>query len=98
MKGFHHPQDDGSGICSVCGKKVSDKRTHVEFTTREIPALPKEAIALGEILAIEYRSSRDGKSYRHEFDSHRPLLASSLDGAQLVIVGGRYRVTERGIE
>lgn len=57
------------------------------------------AFALGNLLAVEYRATRDGVSdrYRHEFrKSSQPLLVS--DGSQLDIVGGRIRVTERGIE
>lgn len=59
----------------------------------------KAAFALGNLLAVEYRATRDGVSdrYRHEFrKSSQPLLVS--DGSQLDIVGGRIRVTDRGIE
>jgi hypothetical protein len=58
-------------------------------------------VALGRVRAIEYVSSRDGRAYRHNFSSkgsRRPLLASSLDGDALIMLGGAYRVTGRGIE
>lgn len=59
----------------------------------------KAAFALGNLLAVEYRATRDGVSdrYRHEFrKSSQPLLVS--DGSQLEVVGGRFQVTDRGIE
>lgn len=62
--------------------------------------VPAELFAIGNILAIEYETVRDDvpETYRHKFrSSSRPLLAASFDGSQLVIVGGRYRFTDRGI-
>jgi hypothetical protein len=56
--------------------------------------------AVGNILALEYETVRDGEyeKYRHAFRSKsRPLLAATFDGKQLVIVGGQYLFTERGI-
>ena len=58
------------------------------------------AWALGPIASISYIATRDGETaiYEHEFkESSRPLLVASTDGFQLVIVGGQYQVTERGI-
>jgi len=58
------------------------------------------AWALGPIEKISYIARRDGETaiYEHEFkESSRPLLVASIDGDQLVIVGGQYQVTERGI-
>lgn len=66
----------------------------------KIPALPTEALAIGKLVAVIYASDRDGtlKHYRHDFNStSRPLLVASHDGKQLLIVGGRYRFTNRGI-
>lgn len=61
--------------------------------------LPRVGLAFGELLELGYASFRDGRPYRHTFRSQaRPLLISSHDGRQLVIVGGRYRFTHRGIE
>lgn len=62
--------------------------------------VPREVLAVGNILAIEYETVRDGEyeKYRHTFRARsRPLLAATFDGKQLVIVGGAYRFTERGI-
>lgn len=61
----------------------------------------RRGFALGNLLAVEYRATRDGETnvFRHDFKkSSQPLLIGSDDGSCLDIVGGRIRVTERGIE
>lgn len=58
-----------------------------------------EAIEIGEIVAIEYRSKKyDGKArvWRHEVAKKRTLHIS-LDGKILVILPG-FKITKRGIE
>lgn len=68
--------------------------------TLSVPALPKVALAIGELSALEYVSTRGGESvsYRHVFrKGSRPLLAASHDGKQLILLGGAYRFTNRGI-
>ena len=69
-------------------------------TTMNVPALPKIALAIGELSAVEYVSTRGGEkvNYRHVFKTgSRPLLASSPDGNQLILLGGAYRFPNRGI-
>ena len=61
----------------------------------------KAGFALGDLTAVEYRAKRDGEThvYRHQFKkSSQPLLSVSDDGNQLAILGGEFRVTERGVE
>lgn len=61
---------------------------------------PKVAVAVGEIEAIMYNTVRDGvkERYIHKFKaSARPLFCVSFDGKQLLLVGGEYDFTERGI-
>lgn len=77
--------------------------THVERVESRSPQ--KTAWTLGELDLIGYRAAREGISggkmvrYSHPFrKGSRPLLATSTDGKQLKIVGGRYEVTEAGIE
>jgi hypothetical protein len=63
-------------------------------------ATPRAALTLGELLGIMYRTERDGElvNYRHVFQkSARPILAVTPDGRTLLILGGDYRVTSRGI-
>ena len=57
-------------------------------------------IAIGTLDFVGYTTKRDGRveSYIHKFGKHaRPLLATSHDGRHLLILGGGYRFTERGI-
>lgn len=57
-------------------------------------------IAIGEMCGVAYETVRDGEiiQYFHEFAKNdRPLLVSSFDGKQLLILGGEYDFTENGI-
>jgi hypothetical protein len=60
-----------------------------------------QRVALGELLGVIYRSARLGAGRRPRAYIHLmripPRLVSNLKGTQLYIVGGRYRVTPRGI-
>lgn len=65
-----------------------------------IPDAPKVALAIGEVLGIIYCTKREGvkENYIHHFNAaSRPLLASTPDGKQLLLLGGAYDFTERGI-
>jgi len=74
--------------------------THsTRFKNGKFPA----GFELGKLEGVIYRANREGDDgntvYRHDFKkSSQPLLIAANDGSQLDIVGGRYRVTERGIE
>lgn len=61
--------------------------------------LPKVGLAFGELLEIGYLSYRDGLPYRHSFRPlrSRPLVVSTPDGKRLLLIGGSYSFTERGI-
>jgi len=65
------------------------------------PKIPDVMVAIGEVTGIMYSTIRDGKleQYIHEFKKgSRPLFAVSHDGKSLVLLGGAFRFTERGIE
>jgi hypothetical protein len=65
-----------------------------------VKALPKVAIAIGDVDGIMYTTERDGEvqKYIHKFAQRdRPILAVSPDGKQILFVGGNYTFTERGI-
>lgn len=71
-----------------------------EHVEHYVLAGSEAAWGLGPVAAIEYIARRDGETavYRHEFRrAARPLLASSIDGQQLYLLGGAYSVTDRGI-
>jgi len=66
----------------------------------EIPPLPKVAASIGECDGIMYTTIRDGREerYIHEFKGDaKPLLCVTPDGKQILLVGGKYTFTERGI-
>jgi hypothetical protein len=69
--------------------------------TSRLPDKPVTGWEMGPVVGIAYQAKRDGvtKEYFHEFSkAARPKLVSQDDGRQLYIDGGRYKVTERGIE
>lgn len=56
---------------------------------------------MGPVVGVAYEATRDGQRerYFHEFKKRaRPDLVASADGRKLYFAGGRYKVTERGIE
>lgn len=66
----------------------------------KVPALPGVAVAIGDVDGILYTTVRDGvvEKYIHKFAaSDKPIFAVSPDGKQLLMIGGRYTFTERGI-
>lgn len=66
----------------------------------EVKALPKVGVAIGTVDGILYTTVRDGvtEKYIHQFRSKdKPLFVVSPDGKQLLMVGGNYDFTERGI-
>lgn len=65
----------------------------------EIPEFHALA-CIGEIDALEYTTVRDGveERYRHSFKTKaRPLFGVTPDGQTIVILGGGFTFTERGI-
>lgn len=64
------------------------------------PRRLKTAIAIGECDGILYTTVRDNRveKYIHKFRAKdKPLLTVAPDGSQIVLVGGNYTFTERGI-
>lgn len=67
--------------------------------------VPEVALLIGECEGIMYRTVRvtgRGKpetlQYLHEFSpKSRPQLAASEDGSTLILLGGAYQFTARGI-
>jgi len=66
----------------------------------DIPDFSGVVMAIGELDYVGYTTVRDGvtESYHHDFSRKaRPLLCVTSDGRQLIILGGEYDFTERGI-
>jgi hypothetical protein len=62
--------------------------------------IPDTALLVGPCLGIMYETVRDGvrEQYVHRFRRNsRPHLAASHDGKFLILLGGAYRFTDRGI-
>ena len=63
--------------------------------------IPKVLVKLGHLRGVIYSSDKKQcgrpRTFIH-FMEAPPLLASDVDGKQLYIVGGDYRVTSKGIE
>jgi hypothetical protein len=63
--------------------------------------IPPVAVELGDLVGLIYRSDKRQpgrpRAYIH-FMQDPPRLVSNPEGTQLYIVGGSYRITQRGIE
>lgn len=70
------------------------------YRVNGLPAQPKVVSVIGELDAVLYTTMRDGRveKYIHKFAAtDKPLLCVSPTGRQIILVGGKYRFTERGI-
>lgn len=71
-----------------------------EVVTIDKPEMPDVVLVIGELDFVGYTTNREGRKekYIHEFKQGcRPLLCATPDGKNLVLLGGRYTFTERGI-
>lgn len=63
--------------------------------------IPPVVVELGELVGLIYRSDKGQQgqalTYIHRLEDP-PRLVSNVEGTQLYIVGGSYRVTAQGIE
>lgn len=63
--------------------------------------VPPIVVDLGELVGLIYRSDKWNmgcpRAYIHYLQTP-PRLVCNVQGTQLYIVGGNYRITERGIE
>lgn len=78
--------------------KVPDAVTVAPRGKKNMPDVVAE---LGPLTAIEYEvtlSSGEKVTMRHTFGRQKPSLVCDADGKNLWVVGGKFRVTERGIE
>lgn len=82
-------------------------KTGVRFGTRWITQpgrlnllIPESIAVVGHVAAIEYDTTRDGRTVtaRHTFhEGARPLLGAGARPGELLLIGTRYRFTDRGI-
>lgn len=67
----------------------------------ELDGVDVTGFSLGRVVGIAYEAKRDGETaqYFHRFNKKsRPNLVARDDGKKLYIDGGKYKVTDRGIE
>lgn len=68
---------------------------------RHSRVIPPVVVELGELVGLIYRSGKGQPgqplTYIHRMENP-PRLVSNIDGTQLYVVGGSYRVTPQGIE
>jgi hypothetical protein len=70
------------------------------------PRMPPVVMDLGELVGVIYRSNQYCSGQEQPGDPHLhlhqmedpPRLVSNVEGTQLYILGGSYRVTANGIE
>lgn len=63
--------------------------------------IPPIVVELGDLRALIYRSNKWSRGQKRtfiHFMENPPKLVSNPEGTQLYIVGGTYRITDRGIE
>lgn len=66
----------------------------------KVPPPVKVGVCIGDLDGVLYTTVRDGRveKYIHKFaKADKPLFVVSPDGKQLLLIGGRYTFTERGI-
>jgi len=63
--------------------------------------MPPVVVQVGDLIGLMYRSDKwqrgRPRTYIHRLTSP-PRLVSNVDGTQLYLVGGSYRITPRGVE
>lgn len=67
----------------------------------EVDELPHSATMIGRLHAVIYDTVRDGEEerYIHKFkNENAPILAIADSGDQILVIGGNYTFTEKGIE
>lgn len=74
--------------------------SHIE-RTHHPRLIPPVVVELGELVGLIYRSDKwqsgHPRAYIHLMQDP-PRLVSNVEGTQLYILGGSYRITEYGIE
>lgn len=68
---------------------------------RQLRLIPPVVVGLGDLVGLIYRSDKwqpgQPRTYIH-FMKNPPRLVSNIEGTQLYLVGGDYRITRQGIE
>jgi hypothetical protein len=87
------------------GSTLYQKFNHCQpsrtITVKQSRLIPPVVVDLGELVGVIYRSDKDQpgqpQAYIHYLQDP-PRLVSNVEGTQLYIIGGSYRITHQGIE
>lgn len=97
-----NPATDAAAVHEAVERFTGFKGERPQSVSRvRVPELPHVMLTIGDCIGIMYRTHRGGRTdnYLHRFKkSSRPTLCCSSDGKTLYLLGGAYRVTDRGIE
>jgi hypothetical protein len=104
LKATHRPRPNPSSaqLASAAStfRKWHDFAPHNVRRVKGRKAIPSVLVKLGEIVQFVYRSDKwSGKpvTYEHRTKLPRPQLCTGADGRGLYVIGGRTRVTARGL-
>ena len=85
-------------------RNFTGHKSEFEIHRLNVPGFPdelKNLVVIGECTGVMYDTVRDGEmeKYIHQFEkkTSRPLFCVTPDGNQIVLLGGAYKFTERGI-
>jgi hypothetical protein len=104
LKATHRPRRNPSSV--QLERAAGTFRKWHDFAPRNIrrtngrKTIPSVLVKLGEIVQFVYRSDKwSGKpvTYEHRTKLPRPQLCTGADGRGLYVIGGRTRVTARGL-
>jgi transglutaminase-like putative cysteine protease len=94
-------RDGGVGEAAQLYRTFTRSDPNQVVRVRQGRVMPHVVVQLGELRGLIYRSDKWSRgrprTFIH-FMTHPPRLVCDSTGTQLYIVGGRYRVTARGIE
>src|SRR5215470_14134427 len=94
--------EDGKELYRVFHNSPARRVIRLRYERRcDHNGLPRALVDLGALRGLIYSADRDGcgrvKTFIH-FMETPPRLMCDPQGSQLYVVGGRYRITRRGIE
>lgn len=95
---FRAKRDHVSGAVSIYERFTGHDAEEAERIKK--PKMPDAAAVIGLCDGLLYTTVRDGvtERYIHKFRAKdKPLFCVSPDGKQLLLIGGNYDFTERGI-
>lgn len=89
--------------CGCCQRQIGFLCPSWVLRVRIAHVVQLPMVPIGELRGLIYRASRSlseaPNTYVHFFKEGRlPMLAANATGTRLYIVGGQYRVTQRGIQ